>query len=281
VGRRASTVLLLLGFLAGALGSTGCFEFEKEPQPNTPPNTFFNVTPPDTTFRNEAFFQWIGTDLDSDVVAFQFQLVETDSVYFETGGQVGGVIRSIEPIVDTWSRRQTDNFRSFADLEDGWYEMRARSIDSEGLESDAAIFRYYVFFDDVVPVPIIGVVDFEGNNNQLCGRIGAVSSWTFQINASDPSRNQVTPRQVIEYSYELRGRQQSNCSTHTSDSPTDFVFFPPGSAPLTVGDTPPTLYADLFDPVCRWDFTLTARDPAGNRADVSCCITREGSCGAP
>ena len=98
MGRRASTVLLLLGFLAGALGSTGCFEFEKEPQPHTPPTTFFNGTPPDTTFRNAAFFQWIGTDLDSDVVAFQFQLVETDSVYFETGGQVGGVIRSIDPM---------------------------------------------------------------------------------------------------------------------------------------------------------------------------------------
>jgi len=280
VDRRTSTglLLLLLGLLGVALASTGCVEFEKQPKDNLPPSTFFNITPDDTTFRNEAFFQWIGTDLDSDVVAFQYQLVETDSLYFETGGLAGSVLQSIDPIEDRWSDRRTDNFRSFADLEDGWYEMRARSIDQEGLESPTAVFRYYVFFDDIAPVPIIGTVDAQGNNNQGCGRIGSATSWVFQINASDESRRQVTPRQFIEYSFELRGRSQNNCSTHLADGFTDWTLFPPGVQPLTVGGSPPTQYTDLFDPLCRWDFTLRARDPAGNIGTVSCCITREGTC---
>jgi hypothetical protein len=283
---RAALVVGLLGLIVVL---SGCpLSFDKEERDNQPPFTFFDVTPADTTFTNEAFFRWIGTDLDSDVVAYQYQLVETDSLWFESEGQLGSLIDSIDPPGDPndsngdprelWTPRRTDNFQSFADLDDGWYEMRARSIDQEGAPSDPAVFRFYVFFDDVPPVPIIGTVDGQGNNNQMCGRIGQVTSWTFLINASDESRNTTTPRSAVEYSYELRGRSQVNCTSHLSDGFTDWRFFPAGDEPLRVGDGPPTLYTDLFDAVCRWDFTLRARDPAGNIATTSCCITREGSC---
>ncbi|MEZ5066667.1 MAG: hypothetical protein R3B81_18230 [bacterium] len=282
MARRLITALSLFGLLGLVVALSGCpLSFDKQAGENTNPITFFDSTPADTTFRNEAFFRWIGTDLDSDVVAYQYQLVETDEAFFESGGQAGTVIRSLDPPGgpdDNWTPRQTDQFTTFSDLDDGWYEMRARSIDSEGAFSETARFRFYVFFDDVPPVPVIGDYDEFGEIDQMCGRIGQTTSYVFFINASDDSRLQTTPRTAIEYSYELRGRSQNTCTSHLSDGFTDWTYFPSGSDPLIVGNAPPTQYSDLFDSQCLWDFTLRARDPAGNIGTVSCCITREGSC---
>ena len=68
---------------------------------------------PDIIFSNERFFQWIGTDEDSDVVAFQFQLVEVSEDYFLTGvdpGDESHVLEFINPPFGSWSERRTDNF---------------------------------------------------------------------------------------------------------------------------------------------------------------------------
>lgn len=286
--RRAVTVSALLG-LAALLA--GCpFEFRKEGAGNSAPTTFFDVAPGDTTFSNEAFFTWLGTDLDSDVVAYQYQLVETDSLFYYTAGQQGHVLRSLDPrreftgsetLEDTylWSDRSLDNSQSFAELNDGWYEMRARAIDDAGQASTApARYRFYVFFDDVPPTPVI-IDPRPGSSNPACGRLpSGVSSWSFFLDAADESRNALTPRSQLEFSYQLRARSTVTCNTHLTDSFTEWMRFPSDGLPVEVGQVPPTIYTDLFDPFCGWDFTFRVRDPAGNVATVSCCVTQRTGC---
>jgi hypothetical protein len=284
-GRVAATVAALGGF--GLLVSCGPFEFRKQDRENTPPFTFFNTAPRDTTYSNQAFFVWLATDLDSDVVAYQYQLVETDQAYFESAGQNGRVLRSVVPSLESadqdalnnlWSDRTLDNAQTFADLDDGWYEMRARGIDAGGVASDPpARKRFYVFFDDVPPTPIV-VTPRPGSQDPACGRIPPVTTWTFWIDATDESRNATTPRRLLQYSYQLRGRRQDTCSTHLTDGFTDWTYFPAGSGAIEVGLLPPTQYTDLQDPECGWDFTLRVRDPAGNVASFVCCITKAFGC---
>lgn len=283
--RRAVTVSALAG-LAGLLA--GCpFEFKKDGGDNALPRTFFDAAPGDTTFSNEAFFTWLGTDLDSDVVAYQYQLVETDSVYYYSAGQSGRVIRSIDPRreftgseSDTlWSDRTLDNSQAFSELNDGWYEMRARSIDDAGFAGAPAILRFYVFFDDVPPTPII-IDPRPGGTAAACGRLPntGITSWTFFVDATDDSRNAATPRTQLEYSYQLRARSSITCTTHLTDSFTEWRRFPSDGLPIEVGNAPPTVYSDLFDQFCGWEFTLRVRDPAGNVASTPCCITKTSGC---
>lgn len=285
-GRRVGPTALALGGLALLLG--GCpLEFRKPPEANSAPFTFFDTSPSDTTFQNEAFFVWLATDLDSDVVAYQYQLVETDSQYYFSAGQSGSILRSLDPPLEStdqaalnerWTERTLDNFQSFGDLEDGWYEMRARGIDDAGTPSNPpARRRFYVFFDDVPPTPII-IDPRPGTTQPACGRIPAVTSWTFAIDAFDESRNATTPRERLQYSVQLRGRSQAFCTTHLTDGFTDWTFFPPGTAFLVIGTSPPTQYTDLNDQECGWEFTLRVRDPAGNTASVVCCITKNFGC---
>ena len=282
---RGGLTVLALGGFASLLA--GCpLHFENEPSANTPPVTFFDSSPSDTTFQNQAFFVWLATDLDSDVVAYQFQLVQTDSAYYYSGGQSGKVLRSINPPLESndqnalnnlWSERSLDNVENFADLDDGWYEMRARGIDDGGLVSNPpARDRFYVFFDDIPPTPII-IDPRPGTTDPACGRIN-VNAWWFAIDALDESRNATTPRTLLEYSYQLRGKSLATCTTHLTDSFTDWVTFPAGSSPIIIGTNPPTQYTDLDDPNCGWDFTLRVRDPAGNVATFVCCITHSFGC---
>jgi hypothetical protein len=279
-GRSVATVSALAG-LAALLA--GCpLEWENEGGDNSPPFTFFDVMPNDTTFTNEAFFTWLGTDLDSDVVAYQYQLVETDSEYFFSDGQRGRVLRSIDPrreygaggeTAELWSEQVLDNSQSFSDLPDGWYEMRARAIDDAGTPSTApARRRFYVFFDDIPPTPII-VTPRPGTQTPACGRIN-VNAWTFFLTAVDSSRSAVTPREQLQYSYQLRGLSVETCSTHLTDPFTEWTNFPAGADPVEVGALPPTVYSDLFDPTCGWELTLRVRDPAGNLATAPCCVSK-------
>ncbi len=276
----------LAAFAGLCLAVAGCpFKFEKEPRENAAPFTFFDSSPPDTTFANEVFFVWLGTDRDSDVVAFQYQLVQTDSLYYFTGGAQGEVLTSIDPREnvspgedpDLWSERSLDNFQGFVELDDGWYEMRARSIDDLDKPSDPARHRFFVFFDDINPVPVV-IDPRPGTTTPACGRIGGATSWTFFVTASDSSRHAVTPREALQYSYQLRGRSSASCTTHLTDGFTEWRHFPPGTAPIEIGNAPPTLYTDLFDPNCGWELTFRVRDPAGNQAFAPCCISRGTGC---
>jgi hypothetical protein len=274
------TLVALLGFVW--LG--GCFEFEKEATSNAQPRTFFDFAPPDTTFANEVSFRWIGTDLDSDVVAYQYSLVETDSLWYYTAGVEGSVVRIVAPTAEArdeegWSQRGTDNFEAFALLPDGWYEMRARSIDDEGAVSVPAVTRFYVFFDDIAPE--IAIVSPPGSDRSPCGRIGSATSWIFWFNATDDSRSSSTPRSRLQYSYQLRSRPNAACAgaSHSADAFTPFQFFPDdGTVPVAVGNALPTLYTDLFSGSCGWIFTLRIRDPAGNTSTTSCCISQTTGC---
>lgn len=283
--RQGVTAVALSGF---ALIVVGCpLKYKDEPRPNSPPFTFFDSAPADTTFRNEVSFLWLSTDLDSDVVAYQFQLVQTDSAYYFTGGQSGKVLRSINPplesddqaaLDDLWSPRSANNFETFANLDDGWYEMRARGVDDQGAPSKTpAKKRFYVFFDDVPPHPII--VDPQPHSTTAaCGRIPPTRAWSFWITATDESRNSTTPITKLRYSYQLRGRSASTCTAHLTDSFTEWKFFQAGQETLEVGNAPPTQYTDLQDDQCGWDFTLRVRDPAGNIASTSCCISQGTGC---
>jgi len=261
----------------------GCpFEFEKETSENSPPFTFFDVAPADTTFQNQVSFRWLGTDLDSDVVAYQYQLVRTDEAYYFFGADSGHVLLSIDPRSDSpdvqWTERITDNFQSFVGLEDGWYEMRARSIDNRGAFSPAATSRFYVFFDDIPPAPRL--VGDPNSNRPACGRLpNGITSWTFFFTASDSSRSGGTPRSSLEYAYQLRAVSASTCNTHLSDPFTEWQFFPDDTdEPIQVGNEPPTLYTDLLDPQCGWNFTVRVRDPAGQVASATCCISQTTGC---
>jgi hypothetical protein len=264
----------------------GCpLRFENDPELNAEPATFFESAPADTTYRNEVQLRWIGTDLDSDVVAFQYQLVRTDSLYFATDSREGSVLRSIVPaaepcrvdgvpcseadrVLELWTERTTDSFESFSDLDDGWYEFRARAIDDKGaVDATPARRRFYVFYDDVPPVPEV----------RPCGRLpSGVSSHEFLITASDSSRHGATPRDRLQYSYRLRAESQTACAEHVADpfvSLSDGLdgvddgwgFFPSGTDPVKI------VYADLDSRGCRWIFTLRVRDPAGNVGTNDLC----------
>jgi hypothetical protein len=254
----------LLSLLALAVALSGCpFQFEEEERENFLPNTFFSRFPPDTTFSNEVSFTWLGTDLDSDVVAFQYQFVEVDSLYYFTNGLQGEVIRSLDPRSESgeerWTDRLTDNFQTFRDLDDGWYEMRTRAIDARQAADDTpASRRVFVFFDDVPPMPMI-------TNTPRCGRIGSLTGYLFSFTASDASRRSTTPRSLLQYRVQLRSISQSQCPEHAADGFTGWQFFPSDdfNDVITVGDQAPTNYQDLFSRNCTWTFTLQVRDPAG------------------
>jgi hypothetical protein len=278
------------GRLVGSVGAvaglavllSGCpLEFQKETRTDSPPFTFFDTAPADTSFKDQVTFHWLGTDLDSDVVAYQYQLVQTDQHYYFFGPDSGQVLRSVDPRSDSpdvqWTARVTSSFQAFAGLEDGWYEMRARSIDSEGVPSAPANRRFYVFFDDIPPQ--VSIVPNPQGTSPACGRIGQRTSWRFFFTAMDSSRSGITPRSSLEYAYQLRAVNASNCNTHLSDPFTDWTRFPDDTNdPVQAGNTPPTLYSDLFDPQCGWSFTVRVRDPAGQVGTATCCIMQTIGC---
>ncbi|MGH2569695.1 MAG: hypothetical protein ACRDGR_00625 [bacterium] len=278
--RRAHRAIVSGLLLAGLPPLVGCpLHFQNEATPNDPPTTFFLrlSSQPDTVFVNQREFSWVGTDVDNDIVAYQFQLVEVDSLYYFSGGQVGEshVVRYVFPRPlpnaicpdDCWSPRDRDTFTRFSDLSDGWYEMRVRAIDRGGAIDDTpALKLFYVFFDDIAPVAAI-------QNNPRCGRLNGAQSYTFLINGSDVSRNAVTPRSKLEYRVQLRAQSTETCQTHLADPFTAWKRFPDDSnVPVVIGDAPPTQYTDLFPPGCRWTFAVEVRDPAGNRGTDTCEI---------
>ncbi len=278
--RGAWTALLVsgLGLLVGAM--SGCpFSFEKEEIENVGPTTFFLVQQPDTSFSNELFYNWDGTDPDSDVVAYQYQLVLTDEEYYFSGGASGNVLESIDPRdfsgEENWSDRVTDVARTFPNLEDGAYELRVRAIDSEGVvDPNPAVDRVFVYFDDIAPVPVI-----------LFPTTGRITSPVveFIFDASDESRSQTTPREILVYSYRLFQTQTSICSPteHSNDPPEPFRRFPAGGLPITATGSsttnPPSQYNNLATIDCRWTFEVTVRDPAGNTGEASFEVTQVGN----
>lgn len=267
----------------------GCpLEFQKEARNDSPPFTFFDVYPGredfvthewiPVSYQNQVSFHWVGTDLDSDVVAYQYQLVQTNFEYFVADTASAKVIRSIDPRRETadslWTERVTSNFQAFSGLADGWYEMRARSIDAQGTASNIATFRFEIYFDDVPPQ--VSIVSPPGSPRAPCGRISPQTSWTFFFAALDSSRSGETPRDSLEYSYRLRANSTVDCNTHTSDQFEPWTHFVADT--VQVGGQPPTLYSDLTDPDCGWDFTVRVRDPAGNIASATCCVAWTRGC---
>jgi hypothetical protein len=276
--RRRTVFLLLFSLVVASTALTGCpFKFENERRDNAPPSTFFLGTPRDTTFENTMAFGWNGTDEDSDVVAYQFQLVATDDEYYRTAGASGQVLESIEPRnftgAEQWSDRTTDDFRLFTELLDGPHEMRVRAIDAQGeADRDPARHRFVVFFDDVSPEPDIVLPDGEGI------RLMGDTQVTFSFTASDQSRNGTTPRHFLEYQYQLRGNSLTVCSTHQADpffceteTPGCWSSFPVGNDPVVVD------YNDLGSVGCTWTFTLRVRDPAGNQGVVTFAVEQVGA----
>jgi hypothetical protein len=255
--------------VAGIAVLSGCpFSFESEPRPNDPPTTFFLSDPSDTTFLNQMQFSWNGTDEDSDVVAYQFQLV-----YLGPNSADDPPQESIDPPNSTgaedWSDRTTDDFRAFTELDDGFYEMRVRAIDQQGLvDPDPARHKFFVFFDDIQPEPDILLPEGEAT------RI-TQTRITFTFTAEDLSRNNITDREDLEYSYQLRATSLTLCGSHLNDIFTDWEKFPSDTSQMvTVGDQPPTIYTDLFSNDCSWIFTLRVRDPAGNIGTVQHTVTK-------
>ena len=245
---------------------------------NIPPDTLFEIVPPDTVSVDQVFFQWIGIDVDGEVVAFQTQLVETDSLYFATGGQQGHVIRSLHPFRERdpgdpdpdfylWAKPSADSWYA-AELDDGWYGFRVRSIDDDrAVDPTPARTRFRAVLDAVAPKPSIV-------NSDECGRLLPGQTFhSFQIDASDSTRNGLTPRTHLEYSVQLRATSQTACTQHLADPFTAWRFFPDETTPIVIGNAPPTLYVDLFPPGCSWTFTLRVRDPAGNVGVATCGIT--------
>jgi hypothetical protein len=290
------TVRFRRGATAAAIGAlvllvAGCpLKFESAPGHDAAPTTYFEGSRadlPDTTFKNLVSLTWRSVDLDSDIAAYQFQLVQTDSTYYFSGGVSGRVLRSINPPLQSddqaaldglWSPRSSNNSQNFPDLEDGWYEARARGIDDKGVPSDPARYRFYVFFDDVPPIPVV-VDPIPGTSTPACGRIPQTRSWTFWIDAGDSSRHAETPRDKLQYSYQLRARSAPpTCTTHLGDSFTEWRFFPAGNQPIEIGNDPPTQYSDLDDAECGWEFTLQVRDPAHNLSKTTCCISKTTGC---
>jgi hypothetical protein len=136
------------------------------------------------------FLSWIGTDADGDVVGYQYQLVETDEAYFLSGGLASEVLRSLDPPSDSgeenWTPQSRDSLRTFLSLDDSWYEFRARCVDDAGAaDTTPAMHRFGIVFDDVTPAPVIGTVDEQGQNDQMCGRLNGVTFHTFLVNAQD------------------------------------------------------------------------------------------------
>jgi hypothetical protein len=293
--RRPASALALLAAGAALAAVSGCpLHVENEGQPNAAPNTFFERDPPFRvgggdcggglpageqeharwiTFTSEVSFGWRGSDLDDDVVAFQYQLVETDSLYYLAGGLQGSVLRSLDPRSESgeaqWTERITDTFQTFRDLTDGWFEFRVRAIDAAG-EPDGtpAISRFEVFFDNVPPVPTIT------NFVTQCGRMGSSTRAVFFITASDQSRKGATPRSQLQYSVQLRATQSvAQCPI---DFPvfTEWVCFPSDDPNdlVVIGTEPPSDYGSLTNnPPCVLTFTLRVRDPAGQVATDSRC----------
>jgi hypothetical protein len=290
---------MVAGGLLTAL--SGCpLHVEQDSVPNTPPNTFFEREPPFRvgggdcggglpageqqhsrwiTFTNEVSFSWRGSDLDNDVVAYQYQLVETDSLYYLTGGLQGTVIRSLDPRSESgelrWTERLTDTFQTFRDLNDGWFEFRVRAIDAAGAPDESfAVSRFEVFFDDVPPVPIID------NFVQACGRLGTLTQVRFNITATDVSRKGTTPRSQLQYSVQLRASSSVDLcdGSHVSDSFTEWECFPSDDPNdlVVIGGEPPTEYNDLrARDGCVWTFTLRVRDPSGQVTSDTRCQVRK------
>ncbi len=278
------TGLAITALILGAIALAGCpLSFESDDGTNVPPITFFENSPPDTSFDRLNTYRWLGTDLDSDVVAYQYQLVEVDSLYGTSGGALGGVIRSVDPDRRfrpgeddvLWSDRQTDNFHTFDQMVDGWYEMRVRSIDDRGtFDPSPAKHNFFVFIDERAPNAVV--------LTETCTQCIEVNSWTFLCTASDSSsEDKPTPRTSLEYSYVLRG-QSTNCG-HSADAFTDWIFFPDATSILEIDGSrvggldggSGTRYDNLDATSCAWDFTFRVRDPAGNIATQLCTLTHQ------
>ncbi|HET9887777.1 MAG TPA: hypothetical protein VFR10_09700, partial [bacterium] len=247
-----AALILLIAVLSGCPLS-----FESEPRPNAAPTTFFLGEPSDTTFSNQMQFSWNGTDEDSDVVAYQFQLVYLGE------DAPGPPVESIDPPNSTgeeeWSDRTIDDFHSFVELDDGFYEFRVRAVDQQGVpDPNPARHTFFVFFDDIAPQP--DIISPPGEATRI-----TATRINFLFTASDQSRNKTTLRSKLEYSYQLRATSLTACSSHTNDVFTDWKKFPSDSTVnVLVGDQAPTIYSDLFSNNCSWTFTLRVRDPANN-----------------
>jgi hypothetical protein len=281
-----------VAFAALLVTLSGCpLSYETESDENIPPITFFEqpelddeVLVPIVTDQDISF-QWLGTDLDSDVVAYQFQWVETDSLYAYTGGLDGRVIRSIVPRREIeeggpdefWAERTTDNRETFTQLADGFYEMRVRAIDDTGTpDPTPARYRFEVFVDDVSPIP--SFVPPE------CGGRISTTRYTFTCTAEDSSTYGVrSPRTSLSYRYRLRSVNASSCPAHAADNWTDWISFPDETTPIVIDGTRIGLpgvggtggpYNDFFSPGCSWTFQFQVRDIGGNEAEIQCTIER-------
>ena len=271
---------------------SGCpLSYETENSENQPPRTFFEapVIPDDfegpfpVVTERDITFLWLGTDLDSDVVAYQFQWVETDEEYALTNGLSGRVLRSIVPRQEfaegdddeLWSDRTTDNLETFTELVDGYYEMRVRAIDDQGTpDPTPARYRFEVFVDDVAPLPSFVPVE--------CGGRISVTSYTFTCTAEDYSTFGVRSlRTNLLYRYRLRGNAQA-CG-HNSDSFTNWIRFRDETTPVVIDGreigTPATggtggAYNDFFSSGCSWTFTFQVMDVGGNIGQAECTIER-------
>jgi hypothetical protein len=296
-------LLLLIPIVAGCP-----LKFENEPRTNTEPFTYFEVAPGDTSFSDRVTFIWRGTDLDSDVVAYQFQLVETDSLYLVSDGLEGRVLRSIVPRREfgegeddeLWTDRTTDTFEIFFDLADGWYEMRARAIDDRGLvDSTPARHRFLLNFDNVLPE--ITIETLQGGNLGTCARIVEDRDVAFIVTISDVNRRGIpTPYRQLAYRYELQDCAGcppggGSCGHRGGGfAPTEgFKRIPFGAGDSTevavllidgttiVADGGPTTsnpYTRMADN-CGWDFTVEVVDPAGNPGKTICTINTGCQCG--
>lgn len=256
--------------LATIVAPLSCLlRYEEEESANEPPQTFFDVSTPDTSYTSDIFLRWVGTDKDTDIAAYQYRLVATDSLYYQTQGMCGQVLYSLDPAGpadDTlWSTRRRENFTRFFELDDGYYEFSVRSIDATGRhDPNPARTRFYVFFDDIPPVAVI---------ESACGRLNGVTTKVFTINASDRSRRSTTPRSRLEYQYRLRALNSSLCKQHLNDPFTEWKKFPPNDlVPVLIGNQAPTFYNDLYSRGCRWEFNVRVRDAAGNVGTASCEI---------
>ena len=282
--------------VAGLALLPGCpLRVEKIPTVNTPPNTYFQREPPSriglgncvpgqvsgpqlhthwVTYSNEVSFSWLGTDLDNDVAAYQYQLVETDSLYYETGGLQGTVVRSLDPPSQSGEENWTDR-PSLVKLQ---RQIRRQqpcadhrdSIDAAGaVDASPAISRFEVSFDDIPPVPEIR------NSAQQCKKIGNVTQAEFWITATDFSRRGPTPRKYLEYRVQLVG--SSACQSHQAPGFTDWQCFrtdDPNDV-VIIGTEPPTVYDDLLGGTgCEFTFTVEVRDPAGKLARAECVVAK-------
>jgi hypothetical protein len=259
-------IAIASSLVLSSLGASACSP-SSEPGANSAPDTVLQA-PAETIWRSDVLIEWDGSDPDGEVVAFQMQLVATDSLYAASSGEEGEVLHSVEPAAESgdenWTAPDPASSVGFAGLDDGWYEFRVRAIDEAG-EPDPTPSRAFfrVLLDESAPVPVI-LQDPPHN----CGRLhGDETTHTFLITASDATTNDVPiPRAMLEHSWVFSPTSPTTCGSEPEQS-ADWEPFPDG-APV------PVEVSIGLERGCTRDFTLRVRDPAGNVATTSCALVR-------